>query len=88
MATVPEREDAHWWGQSLAFAYPGLSYDPSSKTRQMTAITGRQMYAATLETDHYLLHFIFHDFRYHFLDPDTSISDAAFIKLTDFTFRK
>lgn len=46
----------------------------------MTEITGRPMYAVNLETEHYEINFVFHDFRYQFLNPDISISDKAFIK--------
>ncbi|MBX7225490.1 MAG: hypothetical protein K1X55_05635 [Chitinophagales bacterium] len=85
---VPQNENAYWWGQGFTNAYPGFSYDPDNvKAKEMAEITGRPMYAIHLETDHYEINFVFHDFRYIFLNPDTSISDKVFIPTKDFKFK-
>ncbi|MBK7270622.1 MAG: hypothetical protein IPI07_14320 [Flavobacteriales bacterium] len=82
--TKPEgigKENAYWWGQGFTIAYPGFSYDPdSAKAKEMTEICQRPMYAIKLETEHYEINFIFHDFRFEHLSNDHPISDGVFIK--------
>ena len=78
---APTHDNSYWWGQGFSIAYPGFSYDPNStKAKEMTEITGKPMYSVKIETEHYALNFVFHDFRYEYLNPDTSISDKAFVK--------
>lgn len=52
----------------------------------MSEITGLTMYAVNLETDHYEINLVFHDFRYEFLSSDKSISNQVFIPVDDFKF--
>jgi hypothetical protein len=89
---LPDTSDtgnAYWWGQGFTTAYPGFSYDPNSiEAKEMTDITGRPMYAAKLETDHYCIDFVFHDFKFKFLNTGTPISDKIIIPVKDFKFKK
>jgi hypothetical protein len=79
---LPEEYDGYWWGQGFTTAYPGFSYDSDClKAKKMTEITNRPMYSVNLETDHYLIDFIFHDFKYEFLNQDSSISDRINIPI-------
>jgi hypothetical protein len=89
LPTIPEKSDGYWWGQGFTDAYEGFSYNPdNNKAKEMSEITGRQMYSVTLDTGHFTLDFVFHDFRYRFLGADTSISDQTFIPVKDFKFKK
>jgi hypothetical protein len=85
----PEDSNGYWWGQGITSAYPGFSYDPDSqKAKEMTEITKRMMYAVNLETDHYVINFIFHNFKYEFLNQDSSISGKVFIPVKNFKYKK
>ncbi len=52
----------------------------------MTEITGHPMYAISLNTDHYEINLIFHDFKFQLISMDTPITDKAFINPLDKTF--
>lgn len=79
----PENENAYWWGQGFTIAYPGFSYDPKNrKARKLKRITGKPMYAVNLETDHYVIDFVFHDFKYQLLNPGTPVTDEVNIPIT------
>jgi hypothetical protein len=87
LSTIPSNETVYWWGQGFTHAYPGFSYEPeNSKAKELSAITGRPMYAVNLETEHYEISFVFHDFNYIYLNSDMSISDKTFIPVDDFKF--
>lgn len=74
LAEDPEIEGAYWWGQSFTVSYPGFSYEPASlKAKELSELTGHTMYAVCLETEHYIMDFIFHDFKYFFLKSDDSL---------------
>lgn len=88
-AEVPENEHGYWWGQGFTCAYPGFSYDPESeKARELSEITEKPMYAAHLETDHYEIQFVFHDFRYTFLNSGHSVTDRITIPGNEFRFKE
>jgi len=87
LTTLPENDDAYWWGQGFTHSYPGFSYDSKSiKAKEMTEITGRPMYSIELETEHYIIDLIFHDFHYKYLSSDNSLSDQSFIPKDKFKF--
>jgi hypothetical protein len=89
LPSIPDNQDAYWWGQGFTNAYPGFSYDPDSLiANEMSEITGLPMYAINLETDHYEINLVFHDFRYEFFNSDKSISDQVFIPIKDFKLKK
>lgn len=86
---VPKRENSYWWGQGVSHAYPGFTYNPDNlKAREMSEITGRPMYSVNLETEHYEINFIFHDFKYIHLNNDLSITNQANIPLDVFKFKE
>jgi len=79
---LPKKKGSYWWGQGVTSAYPGFFYDPDSeKAKEMTAITERPMYSVKLDADHYEVEFVFHDFKYEFINSDTSFTDDYSIPL-------
>ena len=67
--TFPDNEDDYWWEQKLSIAYPVFSNHPEcSKTKQMTEITGHQMFYVKLDAEHFVIDFVFYNFKYEFLD--------------------
>lgn len=80
--SVPKNEEGYWWGQGFTSSYPGFSYNPDSPlAKELTEISAKPMYAVNLETEHYKIDFIFHDFKYSFISENSSISDKLFIPL-------
>jgi len=89
LSEVPQNNDGYWWGQGFTSAYPGFYFLPDSqKAKEMSEITGLPMYEVTLETDHYIINFVFHDFRYEFLNDNFSISKKTNIPIKDFKYNK
>jgi hypothetical protein len=89
LPTIPDNLDSYWWGQAFTTANPGFSYDPDSiRAKEMSEISGLPMYTINLETDHYEINLVFHDFRYTFLNLDKNISDQVFIPINDSKLKK
>lgn len=75
-------KDSYWWGQGFTLAYPGFSYDDTNeKAGEMTKICERPMYAIHLDSEHYIIDLVFHDFKYEFISGENLISKDVFIKL-------
>jgi hypothetical protein len=66
--------DGYVWGSNWSLAYPGLDApDNNPVAEAWTARLGRQMYAASVETDRFKLTIIFHSARARKLSDDCSV---------------
>ena len=69
LKSEPKSANVYWWGQGFTLSYPGFSFNPESeRAKEITELTGKKMYSIELETEHYIIDFIFHDFNYKYLE--------------------
>lgn len=68
------------WGANWSLAYPGISTDAGSVTAwQWANRLGKPMHELSLETDRYLIEFVFHDLRIEKLSNEAPVTSKVVI---------
>src|SRR5262245_2956387 len=70
------------WGACWSTAYPGLTYiDASPRAKLWSKRLGRLMHEASIETEAFELHIIFHDFTVTKLNDEVRVLDKVMFPL-------
>lgn len=74
--------DGYIWGTNWSLAYPGVSApDTDPEAEAWSKRLGQPMFAASIETDRFLIAFIFHQLRHRKLSEDASTVGKVLVSL-------